>query len=406
MHVLIAGGGLSGLCLAQGLLKAGHNCEVFERDTDLNRRTGYRLHMNAYGGEGLRTCLPEDLYELYLATSRTTPARGESIVLDSQLNELSAQPHLGPPNEGPRAHTAVHRRTLRQILLARLGDTVQLGKRVDGYEEDADGVTLHFTDGSTARGDVLVAADGIRSAVRRQRLPGVDVIEAGVEGIGVFGRSPLPPELAGELPAPLLQGVIIVTDFKGHRMLLGPYLPRTVVADAPARFAPDVALEPVPDYMMVSCSVAAGTVVPPASEWTLETAREIRDSMLRATEGWHPTLRSLVERLELDSMFMIPFGRLDPCEPWEPSRVTLIGDAIHAMLPSLGMGANLALRDAGLLCERLTAVGRGDQDLVEAIGAYERDMRELAFPLMNMAAEHDKHFGGGGLQQKPEPAGA
>ncbi len=68
LHVLIAGGGLSGLCLAHGLRKAGHTCEVFERDADFSRRTGYMLHMNPYGGEGLRACLPDDLYELYLET--------------------------------------------------------------------------------------------------------------------------------------------------------------------------------------------------------------------------------------------------------------------------------------------------------------------------------------------------
>ncbi len=128
LHVLIAGGGLSGLCLAQGLLKDGHTGTVFERDADLSRKRGYYLHMNGYGGEALRRCLPDDLFELYAETSRITPDRRESIVLDDQLAVLSSQPHLGPPNEGPRPHTGVHRRTLRQILLARLGDSFQPGK--------------------------------------------------------------------------------------------------------------------------------------------------------------------------------------------------------------------------------------------------------------------------------------
>ena len=47
LHVLIAGGGLSGLALAQGLIKDGHTCEVFERDADDSRKIGYYLHMNA-----------------------------------------------------------------------------------------------------------------------------------------------------------------------------------------------------------------------------------------------------------------------------------------------------------------------------------------------------------------------
>src|SRR3954454_296608 len=106
MHVLIAGAGLSGLALAQGLRKHGHTVEVFERDADLTRKTGYMLHMNAFGGEGLRTCLPDDLYELYLDTSRRTPERRESIVLDSPLGELSSQP---PPRPAQRRSAPAHR---------------------------------------------------------------------------------------------------------------------------------------------------------------------------------------------------------------------------------------------------------------------------------------------------------
>ena len=107
LHVLIAGGGLSGLALAQGLLKDGHTCEVFERDADDRRKIGYYLHMNADGGEALRRCLPGDLFELYAQTSRRTYDRRESVVLDDQLNELSSQPHLGPPE---RQRPAAHRR--------------------------------------------------------------------------------------------------------------------------------------------------------------------------------------------------------------------------------------------------------------------------------------------------------
>jgi 2-polyprenyl-6-methoxyphenol hydroxylase-like FAD-dependent oxidoreductase len=406
LRVLIAGGGLSGLALAHGLKKAGHTVEVFERDPDFSRKTGYMLHMNAYGGEGLRTCLPDDLFELYQATSRRTPERRQSIVLDEQLNEVSTQPHLGPPNDGRVPHTGVHRRTLRQIMLARLGDSFHLGKPATGYEETAEGVSLHLEGGTSVEGDVLVGADGIRSAVRRQKLPDVPVIDTGIDGIGVFGRSPLSPEIVASLPPLLLQGVIFVADRHGHRLLLGGFQPRHKIGTAPAVIAPDVQLEPVGDYMMVSCTLAEGTVVPPNREWTEHTPYVLRDSMLRALEGWHPAARGIVERLELQSMFSIPFGFLEPPEPWESSRVTLIGDAAHAMLPTLGMGANLSLRDAGLLCERLVAVGRGEQELIPAIGAYETDMREVAYPIMRMTMEHDKHFGGGGLERMREPAEA
>jgi 2-polyprenyl-6-methoxyphenol hydroxylase-like FAD-dependent oxidoreductase len=404
LHVLIAGGGLSGLCLAQGLIKDGHTCTVFERDADLSRKRGYYLHMNGDGGEALRRCLPGDLFELYAETSRITPGRRESIVLDDQLAVLSSQPHLGPPNDGPRPHTGVHRRTLRQILLARLGDSFRPGRAAVSYEERADGMILRLDDGSTAEGDMLVGADGIRSAVRGQRLPDVRVIDAGVRGLGVYGRSPLTPEVKASLPPLLLQGVIIAADRRGARMLLAAFQPRRPATQAAADLAPDVTLEPVADYLMVSCSVAPGTVIPPAGEWTGGTPAMLRDAMLAVIDGWHPALRGIVGRVDLDSIFVIPFGYLDPAPAWTPSRVTLIGDAAHAMLPTLGMGANLALRDARLLLEQLSRASRGETDLVDGIGAFEQDMRDYVYPFMRMTMDHDRNFGGGALERMREQA--
>ncbi len=405
LHVIIAGGGLSGLALAQGLLKDGHTCEVFERDADDSRKIGYYLHMNADGGEALRRCLPADLFELYAETSRRTYDRRESVVLDDQLNELSSQPHLGPPNTGQRPHTGVHRRTLRSILRARLDGSFHPGKTVGSYEETSDGVTVLFTDGTKTQGDVLVGADGIRSAVRRQRLPATTVIDAGVQGLGVFGRTPLTPELAAQLPPHLFDGVIIAADRKGARLLIAVYRPRQRPQDASAAIAPDVTLEPVADYVMISGSVAPGTVIPPAPDWTADTPAMLREAMLRAIGGWHPAARALVARVDLDSLFVIPFGFLEPAPPWEPSRVTLVGDAAHAMLPTLGLGANLALRDAAHLLDQLSAAARGEAGLVPSIGTFEREMRDYVYPFMRMTMDHDRQFGGGALTDRDSPAG-
>ena len=103
--------------------------------------------------------------------------------------------------------------------------------------------------------------------------------------------------------------------------------------------------------------------MPPSREWTAETALEMKESMLAAIEGWHPAARALVEGIEPDSMFMIPFGFLEPAESWEPSRVTIVGDAAHGMLPTLGMGANLSLNDAALLIDQIDRYAAGEVGL-------------------------------------------
>ena len=67
MRVLIIGGGLGGLCLAQGLVKAGVEVTVFERDrTRAERLDRYRLHVSPAGSRALRACLPDSAWQAFL----------------------------------------------------------------------------------------------------------------------------------------------------------------------------------------------------------------------------------------------------------------------------------------------------------------------------------------------------
>ena len=396
LHVLIAGGGLGGLALAHGLLKAGLTVEVFERDPDLDRRQGYYLTINGLGGEALRAVLPEDLFELYLDTSRRPYPSQASIVMDSQLVELGRRTSLGPPNLGERRHTGVHRRTLRQILAARLEGVVRYGVSATGYAEDSSGVTLQLSDGTAARGDLLVAADGIRSAVRDQRLPETTVVSTAIKGMDLYGRTPYTDEMLATIPEDLHDSMRIATDGRA-RCLLGSFRARRPIAEAVSDRAPDVRVDPVDDYMMVSCSVAPGTVIPPQVEWTAETPALIRESMSRAVADWHPAIRTLVGGIDLASIFAISFSYLRPQPTWEPSRVTVLGDAAHGMLPTLGMGANTALQDARMISERVAAASRAEMTLTAAVGGSEALMREHVYPLIPLTADPDHVVGVGGV---------
>jgi len=73
MHIIIIGGGLGGLCLAQGLKKEGISFSIFERDVSKDaRRQGYRLRINLPGSAALRENLPENLWKLFEDTSAKT----------------------------------------------------------------------------------------------------------------------------------------------------------------------------------------------------------------------------------------------------------------------------------------------------------------------------------------------
>ncbi|MFF5078273.1 FAD-dependent oxidoreductase [Actinoplanes sp. NPDC000266] len=378
-HVLIAGGGIGGLCLAQGLRRAGISCAVYEAAPGLVR-AGYRLHMNAAGGGALRQCLPENLFELYMRTSRKNPRRECLTIVDPQGDEVGTRPHIGPPNDPVRPHTAVNRRTLRQIMCEGLGDVLHFGHTVTGYEETGDGVRLTFADGSSADGDVLVAADGINSVVRHQRLPGVAVVDTGMRGL--YSLAPADDELIAQLPPNLLDGFVLAMGPGGRMLSFGLFDPRQPVAEAVAQLAPGAAVDPVEPYMMVNCSVSLSD-----DELFSTPAERLHQLIREGVQDWAPGIRALVDLIDTASIFPNSMRYLEPAEPWAPSRVTLLGDAIHAMPPTFGAGANSALRDAAALAGELGHAAAGRKDLITAIGDYERDMREQVFPILRASAD-------------------
>lgn len=384
-RILISGGGLGGLALAQGLIQRGFDVRVFER-YPAGERAGFRLHMNADGGNALEKLLPAHLYRLYQHTSRMDPRREQLLMLDHRLRTLGARPHIGAPNLAEPRHTAVHRATLRQILSAGLSGVIQHAT-VTGYEERGTRVAVLLDDGSAEEGDVLVAADGINSPIRRQMLPHVQVVDTGLRG--VYGRAPLPDELARTLPEQLFDGFVLVFGrllLDNGILALGAFQPRMSYPEAVARFAPDVDLSPVDPYMMLGAAVPPVVAERLGLDLTAAAPPDLRRALRVLVEGWHPDVLNLVDRVNETELFATAMRYLEVSPPWQPGRVTLLGDAIHAMPPTLGAGANLALRDSALLADRLSeARGSGSDGLVRAVAEYERQMRDYDYPILSQA---------------------
>ena len=89
-----------------------------------------------------------------------------------------------------------------------------------------------------------------------------------------------------------------------------------------------------------------------------------------------------------------------PCVLDAPTNVTLLGDAIHAMAPTLGRGANVAMRDGALLGRTLKKVASGEVTLREALTTYERDLVKYGFTVVREAAQ----IGQQRMAQNPLPA--
>jgi 2-polyprenyl-6-methoxyphenol hydroxylase-like FAD-dependent oxidoreductase len=101
---------------------------------------------------------------------------------------------------------------------------------------------------------------------------------------------------------------------------------------------------------------------------------QLRKATLKLTADWHPKLQELFTRA--DAFFPIKIRASERVDPWRPGPVTLLGDAIHTMPPTGGVGANTALQDAATLAHELL---HEDQPLTDAVAAYERAMLPRGF---------------------------
>ncbi|HEX4224745.1 MAG TPA: FAD-dependent monooxygenase [Pseudonocardiaceae bacterium] len=353
-RVLVAGAGIGGLALANGLRRAGFEVEVFEREPSIFARgPGYRINIRPDGGQALLDCLSPKLGKLYLATSNRH-SLPRIAGYDDQLNELFVTEIPAPPDPD-RAHTSVDRLLLRQILLADLADVVRFGRPVVDATQDEHGVEVRLADGGTATGDVLVAADGTHSALRRRFLPEAEVVD--VPTCCVWGKTPVPEDMADWVPDAVRNRFSGVFGRNGGQLMIGLFQPRQPIADAVARYAPRADIRSVDDYLI----------------WVYMSDHETDpDSVGRPIADWHPSVRRLVEMADPSTVYPVGIRIAAPVPAWSPSRITYLGDAIHSMSPAGGSGANTALRDAADLTETLA---RGS-NLRSAIAEYDERLRE------------------------------
>jgi 2-polyprenyl-6-methoxyphenol hydroxylase-like FAD-dependent oxidoreductase len=270
----------------------------------------------------------------------------------------------------------MNRQTFREILAARLDGVIEFGRTCTGFQQDPGGVTVQFSDGSSAEADVLVGADGTGSPVRRRYLPHAEVEDTGI--VCVYGRTPLTGQTRPLLPAPVRDGFTAVLG-GSTGMAAGLLDFREPPQQAASRIAPDVRLSPVWPYLMWAVTGDARQFAGRDGQPGELSPAHLHAAALHAISRWHPALVRLVELAAVHETSLIAVRTAVPIAAWPASRVTLIGDAIHAMSPAGGSGANTALRDAALLAGELAAAARWEKTTVEAIGCYERQMIDYGF---------------------------
>lgn len=245
------------------------------------------------------------------------------------------------------------RKNLRLYLSQNLN--VRTGKAFSHYEESHDGVTAFFKDGSSAKGSILVAADGAYSKVRAQLLNDPeDVQRVGTTPqpsawISIFGECTLSKDLFEPLSDISSAGLLSATDTT--RFMIAP-----------------TTFDPSGQSVSYYWSVAFLGFDPPAEASWIQTAsaQSLYDRAIHLTEGSASVLTDVIHATGPSGMMVRPprFVEWVPPKRLPRGRVTLLGDAAHTMIPFKGVGANTAIRDAcdlaKLLVESVRREGGGE----------------------------------------------
>jgi 2-polyprenyl-6-methoxyphenol hydroxylase-like FAD-dependent oxidoreductase len=360
-RILIAGAGIGGLTLAQALRHGGLDVGVVERDpTPRSRNQGYRIHIDPNGNAALRTCLPAEVLD---RVRRTSGINGDLVAAYThQLEQVSAQVFPGISDD---EITHVDRDTFRQGLLTGLADSVRFGRTVAAYQLTGSGrVRVEFAEGGGDECDLLVGADGVGSAVGRQLVPHGGTRDLGLRCL--YGRMTITETTDALIPDDFNRGLCWVADESGFG-----------AGFATVRFRSRS--ECAPDYLMTTLVATSERLGIPDETLFKLPSEDLWRIAVEASADWHPAVRELFARADIDTFFPITIRASERVDAWKSGPVTLLGDAVHTMPPAGGVGANTALQDAATLSGELRSAVRGEKTLVEAVAAYERVLLPRGF---------------------------
>jgi len=339
VRVIIAGGGTGGLAAAIALRKAGLEPLVLEQAPAFTAiGAGLGLYANAMKA---LTYLGADAYWRQTA-ARIDVSEQRGLGDDERITASSLQPRAVKYSE---PYYCGHRADLMTSLLMALPpECVRTGSRVVAFEETATDVRVELASGEEVRGDLLVGADGLRSATRTLLM---GEREARFTGVVVW-RGLIPRE-----KVPLRYDAKIMAWFGPKRhVLLYPLRP-----------------DRHPDSVYSLSAFVPATEVNRES-WT--ASGDLADLHASLADAC-PALRDLLALMDAALITGIYFR--DPLETWGTDRVTLLGDAAHPAPPSAGQGAGMALEDAVMLAACLHRAGAGNERAALREYAFRRQPR-------------------------------
>jgi salicylate hydroxylase len=332
LDVMVIGAGIGGLAATLGLIRAGYRVSVFDRREHLGGAgSGLVLSPN-----GIRSLDRLDPGVGKAVRAEAVPPAGPFpfVTHTGRVKAYGPAPDLADKWGAPLV--TIRRRHLHRLLLEAVSAAAPLrpGMRLADVHQEDGRVTARFADGTEARGDLLVGADGVWSTVRGRVRPGAAPRYLGltsVRGIAAAAGRPYPDGFLSQGP-----GVqIFATRLRDGQMYW------------------------------------AATVNAAEHEWPRLGRAEARHRLAALVRGWHPPIPDLVDGTPDAELLVTDVHEMPRPGRWSAGRVTLLGDAAHPMSPFMGQGANAALEDAAALVRHLAE----QAGPVAALAAYEAARR-------------------------------
>ena len=322
--VIIVGGGIAGLTAALALSRAGCSVRLFEQAPEFSEiGAGIMLTPNAtrvLHHLGLEEALEESA--LHPAASIYRRFDDASLMGQSPLAGVASSKYGAP-------FLHIHRSDLLEILVAAVrsqdGAELHTGHRAIVCAQDGNRATVEFSDGASAEGDVVLACDGVRSALRGQL-----AAEAAARFRGQVAWRGLAP--AKGLPERVRENASVVWIGKDRHIV---------------------------QYALRGGSMVNFVAIAVQDEWAEEGwNRPARLEELKAEfAGWDEDVLSLLEATPADALYKWGLFDRDPLKQWVYGRIVLMGDAAHPMLPFMAQGSAMAVEDAAILARCLGLEG-------------------------------------------------
>lgn len=348
LKVIVIGAGIGGLTAGIALRQAGYTVEIYEKVKEM-RPVGAGISLWSNGVKVLnRLGLGDKIAEIggLMDRMQYRTAAGE-LLNDIDLHHLVAE-------VGQRPYP-VARTDLQQLLLDAYGAEVKLGAKCIGVEENEKSVTAIFESGERVTGDLLIAADGIHSALRTYVL-GQEIAPQYGGYVNWNGLVPASEELA-----PKNTWMIYVGDHKRASMM-------PVAGD---RF-----------YFFFD--------VPMPLEKTAQLG-DVRTDLTQFFTGWAAPVQHLIQRLDPKKINRVLIHDVGPLEVMVKGRVALLGDSAHATCPDLGQGGCQAMEDSLVLTHFLMTT---TISVADALKRYEKERKERTTAIVQKARKRAEQIHG------------